>query len=183
VSTRVPSLRKLLVAAMAAAVALVVPLVEPGQTREIIDPDRVPDADVSASIGSSRWGFTRTEKCLMKKTNKRRARNGQRTINWDKQLGYVARQHARSMAGSGAVYHDSNIGSKVTRWRALGQNSGRAGGCKRLFLAFWNSSKHRANILGSWRFMAVGTEKRNGRLYAQHVFESRRNPGNIYNRP
>jgi uncharacterized protein YkwD len=119
----------------------------------------------------------------MDKTNNRRLRNGRRSLRRDKQLGYVARRHARSMASSESVYHDGNLGNKVTRWRVLAQNTGRASRCKRLFRAFWNSSAHRSNLLGRWRFMGVGVARAGGKIYAQHLFESRRDPGNIYHYP
>jgi hypothetical protein len=45
------------------------------------------------------------------------------------------------------------------------------------------SAPHRSNIFGQWRFQGVGTEWAGGRLYVQHVFEARRNPGNIYRWP
>ncbi|HEU4480273.1 MAG TPA: CAP domain-containing protein [Actinomycetota bacterium] len=135
----------------------------------------------SSSASGGSW-FTRKEKCFMSKINKKRARNGKRKLNRDPQLGYVARRHARTIASAGSVYHD-DIGSKVTRWRSLGQNTGAGNGCRVLMRAFWNSSSHRANILGRWRHMGVGVEKRNGTVYVQQVFESRRDPGNIWHRP
>jgi uncharacterized protein YkwD len=133
---------------------------------------------------ASRGGyFSRTEACFMRKTNKARLRHGRRPLKWDKQLGYVARRHAHQIAQTRGLYHDQNMGREITRWRRLGQNTGRGRGCKRLFRSFMRSSAHRANILGRWRFMAVGTTKAAGKLYVQHVFEARANPGNIYHFP
>ena len=139
----------------------------------------------SGASGRSRYYFKRVERCMMKKINKRRVGHGQRKLDWDRQLGYVARRHAARMARAGGIFHDNALGSRVTRWRALGQNVGvSADGCKRLFRAFWESSPHRHNILRSgWRFVGVGSKRRNGRLYVHHVFEARRNPGNIYTYP
>jgi uncharacterized protein YkwD len=119
----------------------------------------------------------------MKKANKARLRHGRKALRWDKQLGYIARRHAHQIAQNRGLYHDENMGREITRWRRLGQNTGRGHGCKRLFRSFMRSSAHRANILGKWRFMAVGATKAGGKLYVQHVFESRANPGNIYNFP
>ena len=138
----------------------------------------------SGASGRSRYFFKRVERCMMEKINKRRAAHGQRKLDWDRQLGYVARKHARRMARSGYIFHDGALGARVTRWKRLGQNVGTAaGGCRALFRAFWRSSAHRHNILGRWRFVGVGSKTLNGRLYVQHVFESRRNPGNIYTYP
>jgi uncharacterized protein YkwD len=136
-----------------------------------------------ASAGRSRYSFHRAEKCMMKKINRRRARRGKRRLDWDRQLGYVARRHARKMGRNRTIFHDNGLGSKVTRWRRLGQNVGSGSGCKRLFRAFMRSSPHRHNIMGRWRHVGVGSTRAGGRLYVMHVFETRRNPGNIYSYP
>ena len=143
----------------------------------------VVDGPPSEAARRERYSFNRLEKCMLKKINKRRARNGHRRLDWDRQLGYVARRHSRAMARNRTIFHDHNLGQEITRWRRLGQNVGMGGRCRSLFKAFWRSSSHRSNILGSWRFVGVGAERRRGRIYVHHVFEARRNPGNIYSRP
>jgi uncharacterized protein YkwD len=136
-----------------------------------------------AGGGDSRYRFKRSEKCFMRRINRIRHRHGKGDLHWDKHLGVVGRKHARNMArAGGGIWHD-DIGSKVTRWRSLGQNTGMGAGCKRLTRAFMHSSSHRANYLGRWRHVGVGVIKRNGSTYVQQVFESRRNPGNIWHRP
>ena len=129
------------------------------------------------------YAFTRPEKCLMRKINNARRSHGMRALDWDRQIGYVARRHAFSMASARSAYHDYQLGQKVTRWRRLGQNTGRGGKCRRIFGAFMRSSTHRANIFGQWRHLGVGATWSGGRLYVQQVFESRLNPGNIYSYP
>ena len=130
-----------------------------------------------------RYSFSQPERCFLKKINSMRKRNGKHVLNWDKQLGYVARRHARRMAADGTIYHSNNLGRHVTRWKRLGDNVGRGSNCKVLFKAFMRSSGHRANILGAWRHMGVGVKRRGGNLFVMHVFESRRNPGNRYHFP
>ena len=144
-----------------------------------------PGAEASMDVagGGGGYSYKRAERCMMRKVNHARARRGHRKLDWDKQLAYVARRHANSMADRGYIFHDSNLGQEVTRWRSLGQNTGKGSRCRRLFRAFMRSSTHRHNILGHWRHMGVGTERRGGRLYIQHVFETYRNPGNIYSYP
>ncbi len=119
----------------------------------------------------------------MRKINKVRARRGLRRLEADKHIGVVARRHAKQMASNYAVYHDGNLHDEITHWKSLGQNTGAGGRCRRLFWTFMRSSNHRANILGRWRFFGVGTDRRNGRLFVQQVFEWRYNPGNIYRFP
>ena len=94
-----------------------------------------------------------------------------------------ARRHARQMATNNSVYHDGNMGNEITRWRRLAQNTGAGRNCKSLFRSFMQSPSHRTNIIGAWRFMAVGIEYRNGKIFTQHIFENRENPGNIYHWP
>jgi uncharacterized protein YkwD len=119
----------------------------------------------------------------MRRINAIRSRHGLRRFERDKQLAYIARQHAVSMSGTGGVYHDPNVSWKVTRWRRLGENTGRGRSCRSLARSFMHSPSHRRHILGRFRFMGFGTQKSGGRLYVQQLFESRRNPGNIYHYP
>jgi uncharacterized protein YkwD len=140
-------------------------------------------APAEAGKRNPKYRYRAAEKCFMRKINEVRAAHGQRRLNWDKQLGYVARRHARTMARHGGVWHDQNLARRVTRWQRLGQNTGAGGKCPRLFRSFLASSPHRANILGRWRFVGVGTRWKNHRLYVQTVFESRRDPGNVWSWP
>lgn len=129
------------------------------------------------------YSFSKGERCFLKKINGLRHRKGKRRLDADKQLGYVARRHASGMARKGSIYHDGDLGRIVTRWRRLGQNVGVGSGCKSLFRAFINSSAHRANILGAWKHMGVGIDRRGGRIFVMHIFHSKRNPGNVYHYP
>lgn len=133
--------------------------------------------------GGGRWSFDQSEKCLMRKVNRTRRRFGKGGLGFDKQVGVVARRHAKGMANNYSVYHDSNMGREITRWKTLGQNSGAGTGCKSLHRSFMRSSSHRHNILGRWRHIGVGTQWRGGRLFVQVVFEYRSDPGNVYHYP
>ncbi len=142
-----------------------------------------PRASLTESEPVKNYSFSKGERCFIKKINNLRHRKGKRRLDLDKQLGYVARRHARGMARNGSIYHDGDLGSTVTRWRRLGQNVGRGGGCKSVFRAFKNSSGHRANILGTWKHLGVGFDRRGGSIFVMHIFQSKRNPGNIYKYP
>ena len=128
------------------------------------------------------WRFTRMEGCFMHKVNAARRRHGRATLNRDPQLGYVGRIHSNRMASYSSIWHD-NVASKVTRWIRVGQNVGAGKRCRGLFRAFMRSYTHRRNILGRWRHQGVGIDWRNGRLYVHMIFESRRDPGNIWHYP
>jgi uncharacterized protein YkwD len=133
--------------------------------------------------GSAHYRFRRSERCFMEKINMRRRHHGLRVLEWDKQLGYVARRHAQTLAYYQGVWHDNEIGHHVTHWRSLGQNTGAGHRCRELFHAFWRSSVHRENILGPYDFVGVGTSWGHHRMYVQQIFESRYNPGNVYSYP
>ncbi len=77
--------------------------------------------------GGAGFSFKDVEQCFMRKINRARARRGLRKLNWDRQLGYVARQHSKKLAQAGDVWHDPNLGSKITRWRALPARTPAAG--------------------------------------------------------
>lgn len=142
-----------------------------------------PVGNSTSALGGGRWDFNKQERCIMNKINRVRRNKGLSALRADKQVGVVARRHAQSMAANYSVFHDSNMDSEITQWKSLAQNSGAAGSCKRAFWAFMRSASHRANILGRWRHMGVGVDKRNGRVFVQQVFEWRYDPGNVYRYP
>ena len=135
------------------------------------------------SKAASGYEYKEKERCFMRKINKARKRHELGKLDRDKQLGYVGRKHAKSMARSNDIWHDSNLGNKVTRWRRLGDNVGMGGGCKKVFKAFMDSKAHKDNILGKWRHFAAGTKCKNGKVFVEVIFESKRNPDNKYNYP
>jgi uncharacterized protein YkwD len=166
-TTRALSLRTIATLMMAGVMAWTAIAIAPASTAE--------------ASGNSFFGWT--ERCLMKRINRKRAARDQRKLQWDPQMGYVARRHARKMARNGGVWHDGRVGSKVTRWYRLGQNTGRTTRCRSIIRSFLNSSSHRANIFGRWSFVGSGVAKRGGYKYVQVLFESSRNPGNVWGYP
>lgn len=120
---------------------------------------------------------------MMRRINERRVRHGRPRLKSDAHLIYVARRHARTMASAGSIYHDDRLGRRITRWRRLGQNVGTGGDCGSLMRAFMRSDAHRSNVLGTWRHLGVGVQRSDGRIYVQQIFESRFDPGNVYNYP
>jgi uncharacterized protein YkwD len=134
-------------------------------------------------VSLTNFSFRRTEKCVMRKVNKIRRRHGLRALDADRQLGYVSRLHAVTMAGAGSIFHDDNFGNLVTNWQRLGQNTGSGQSCRSVVRAFKLDPVHRDIILGRWRHQGVGISRAGGRLYVQHIFESKADPGNVYHIP
>lgn len=164
-TTRAFSIRTFLTLMMAAVMAWTTTVVAPPAAK--------------AGGGYFNW----PEVCLMKRINKKRAARGQRRLQWDPQLGYVARRHSRKMARNRNVWHDSRVGRKVTRWYRLGQNTGRTTRCRRIIRGFLRSSTHRANIFGRWSYIGAGVAKAGRYKYVQILFENTRNPGNVWAYP
>ena len=119
----------------------------------------------------------------MRKINNRRRSHGMGALRRDRQMGYVARVHAQKMARHRNVWHDPYAGERVTRWYRLAQNTGRGRNCRRIVGSFMHSYSHRANILGPWRFIAAGVRSRGRWIYVQLLFESQRDPGNVWGYP
>ena len=132
---------------------------------------------------SGGWSFNSAERCFMRRINNIRARHGLGPATMDPQLGYVARLHAKKIAADRAVYHDDQFGQRVTNWVRLGQNTGRGLSCRTVTKAFMHDPTHREIILAPWSFLGVGAVSAGGRVYVQQLFESERNPGNVYNKP
>lgn len=140
-------------------------------------------AEPAAEARTRKRYWKGSEECVMKGINKRRTARGIGRLSWDRQLGYVGRVHARAMARSRDVRHDYRADDRVTRWRTLGQNTGRSTQCRRIVRSFMRSYAHRVNILGSWRYVGVGVVDTGRYLWVQVLFESRRDPGNIWQYP
>jgi uncharacterized protein YkwD len=136
------------------------------------------------AIGGSCWNFRSADSRMAKKINKSRSTHDKRKLSLDPHLSKVARNHTRSMAGAGSLFHSSNLGSKVTHWKSLGENVGYATSVKELHKLFMQSEGHRANILnGSYRFVGVAVIRKNGYTWTTVVFESKKNPGTTLKMP
>jgi hypothetical protein len=93
---------------------------------------------------------------FVKKINSARASNGKAPVQvyWD--LTDDARRHSKKMMERGEIFHNSNLGSVTTGWKALGENVGVGPSVNLLFDAFMQSSAHRKNILGGYNYVGVG---------------------------
>ena len=129
--------------------------------------------------GAASFRFRALEKCFIRRVNVRRTRLNLPRLRWDRQLGYVARLHARAMAQEQRPSHNHRIGARITHWVSLGENVGEGQGCPELSRLFWRSGPHRSNIVGKWRYIGVGVAFRDGQLYVDQLFESWRNPGSV----
>ena len=115
--------------------------------------------------------------------NSARSNKGLRSYSVASDLVSVARRHAQRMASSKTIYHNSNLGSEVSGWQAVGENVGMGGSASSIHNAFMNSTAHRANILDT-DFTQVGmgvAYDSDGVMYVTQVF--RKPSGSTYTAP
>jgi hypothetical protein len=105
-------------------------------------------------------------------TNSARNSHGISGLSVASDLTAVAQRHARAMANSQTLYHNSSLGSDVCCWRSIGENVGEGANESQIENAFMNSAPHRENILGSeYTQIGVGTATdSNGTLWVDEVF-------------
>ncbi len=80
-------------------------------------------------------------------TNADRAAKGLRALSTAADLQSVAQKRADEMARNGKLAHTTNLGSKVSGWKRLGENVGRGPDLPDIQAAFMASPSHRENIL------------------------------------
>jgi hypothetical protein len=80
-------------------------------------------------------------------TNADRTRVGLRPLATANDLQSLAQQRATEMARSGRLAHTSNLGTKVSGWKRLGENVGRGPNLRDIQTAFMASPSHRENIV------------------------------------
>ncbi len=84
-----------------------------------------------------------------------------------------ARNHTADMIAAGDIYHSSSgeLGAAGgTGWDRMGENVGKGQSPSSLHEAFMNSPGHKANILGDYNYVGVGTGSQDGYLYVTVVF-------------
>jgi hypothetical protein len=124
----------------------------------------------SASAGAD----SGSEQGFLSAINSTRSSNGLGPLKMDGGLQSHARKHTADMIAAGKIYHSSSgelKGAAGSGWDKLGENVGRGGTVKSLHKAFMDSSGHRANILGDYNYVGIGTDTSDdGILYVTVVF-------------
>jgi uncharacterized protein YkwD len=109
--------------------------------------------------------------------NADRAAHGLPAVQWDGQLGGLAQDWSQNMGTTGQFRH-RNLNEVLgrpgyTHYRRLGENI-LVGACnlsaQEVERAWMNSPGHRANILGNFNAVGIGTACINGRLWATQNF-------------
>lgn len=124
---------------------------------------------LSASAGAD----SGSENDFLSRINASRAAEGLGPLKMDGGLQTFARKHTGDMIAKGDIYHSSSAelkGAAGSGWTKLGENVGVGGTVKSLHQAFMNSSGHRANILGDYTHVGIGTQQSGDRLWVTVVF-------------
>lgn len=133
-------------------------------------------ATVGVSIAASADSGTEAE--FIAKINASRASAGLAPLSADGSLTSYAREHTQFMmdgncSGGETICHSSSgqLGAAGgSGWDKMGENVGRGQSASSLHEAFMNSSGHKANILGDYNYVGVGTGSKDGYLFVTVIF-------------
>lgn len=106
--------------------------------------------------------------------NSQRASVGLPGVGSHSGLAGVAARHAAEMASANQLFHSANLGSKVSAvlaWQGVGENVGVGTSLSAVNSMFMQSAPHRANILGNFNLVGVGTATgADGRVWVAQIF-------------
>jgi hypothetical protein len=124
-------------------------------------------------LGVAAGADSGTEGEFLSKINASRANAGLAPLTAKGSLTSYARTHTAAMMDAGEIFHSS--GSQLgaaggSGWDRMGENVGRGQTPSSLHQAFMDSSGHRANILGDYNYVGIGTGSKDGYLYVTVIF-------------
>lgn len=105
--------------------------------------------------------------------NSSRSAAGLAPLSMSGSLQSYARTHSLAMADANGIYHSTGAqlaAAAGSGWTNLGENVGRGPSVSALHSAFMGSSGHKANILGDYNYVGVGTTTKDGYIYVTAVF-------------
>jgi len=114
-----------------------------------------------------------TEAEFLAQINASRADAGLGPLSVEGGLVSHAANHTADMMAAGDIYHSSSAelgAAGGTGWERMGENVGKGQSASSLHQAFMNSPGHKANILGDYNYVGIGTGSQDGYLYVTVVF-------------
>jgi len=115
-----------------------------------------------------------SEQSFLSAINSTRNSSGLGPLTMESGLQSHARRHTADMIAADEIYHSSSAELQAAAgsgWDKLGENVGRGGSVSSLHQAFLDSPGHKANILGDYNYVGIGTDTSdNGVLYVTVVF-------------
>lgn len=127
----------------------------------------------TAGLGLSAVADSGTESEFLAHINSTRSSNGLGPLSVDGGLRSHARNHTQDMMDANQIFHSTAAELRAAAgsgWTKLGENVGRGGSVSSLHQAFMDSKGHRANILGDYNYVGIGTGTKDGILYVTVVF-------------
>ncbi len=127
----------------------------------------------SIGLGVSAAADSGSEQAFLSAINSTRASAGLGALKMDGGLQAQARRHTADMIAAGKIFHSSSgelESAAGSGWSKLGENVGRGGTVSSLHQAFLDSPGHKANILGDYNYVGIGTDTASGVLYVTVVF-------------
>jgi hypothetical protein len=124
---------------------------------------------LSGSVGAD----SGSEQGFLSAINSTRSSNGLGSLEMDSGLQSHARKHTADMIAADGIFHSSSgelQSAAGSGWDKLGENVGRGGSVESLHQAFLDSPGHKANILGDYNYVGIGTDTSDGVLYVTVVF-------------
>lgn len=124
-------------------------------------------------FGLSATADTGQENEFLAAINSSRSAAGLAPLAMSGGLQTYARSHSVDMANANQIYHstgDQLAAAAGSGWSNLGENVGRGPGVAALHAAFMGSSGHKANILGDYNYVGIGTTTADGYIYVTAVF-------------
>ncbi len=124
-------------------------------------------------LGVAAGADSGTEGEFLAKINASRASAGLAPLAANGSLTSYARTHTAAMMDAGDIFHSSSAqlgAAGGTGWDRMGENVGKGQNPSTLHDAFMNSSGHRANILGDYNYVGIGTGTKDGYLYVTVIF-------------
>ncbi|HJQ78209.1 MAG TPA: CAP domain-containing protein [Acidimicrobiia bacterium] len=125
-------------------------------------------------LAASAGADSGTEGSFLSALNSYRNSNGLGSLTVDGGLRSHARNHTADMIAAGDWFHSSSAELQAAAgsgWTKLGENVGHGPSVSSLHDAFVNSPSHRANMLGDYNYVGIGTgTSSDGRLFVTVVF-------------
>jgi hypothetical protein len=127
----------------------------------------------TVGLGVAAGADSGTESEFISKINASRASAGLAPLAANGDLTSYARQHTAGMMDAGEIYHSSSAqlgAAGGSGWDKMGENVGKGQSPTSLHQAFMDSPGHKANILGDYNYVGVGTGSKDGYLYVTVIF-------------
>jgi hypothetical protein len=131
----------------------------------------------TVGLGIAAGADSGTESEFISKINSSRASAGLAPLAANGNLTSYAREHTQFMMNGNCapdeICHSSSsqLGAAGgSGWDKMGENVGKGQSPSSLHKAFMNSSGHKANILGDYNYVGVGTGSKDGYLYVTVIF-------------